>query len=90
VSFRHERATKHHLARVVITVVARGSRITKLIDVRLRHCGWNLGSAQSKHFKGGRDKLRIVVTRRHRGTAGKVVFRIVDAAGQEIFVTAHV
>lgn len=90
VRLHHEKATKHHLARLVITVVARGRRVTKLIDIRLRHCAWNLGSAHAKHFKGGRKKLRIVVTRRHRGTTGLVRFRIVDTSGQEIFLTAHV
>ncbi|MGN6472849.1 MAG: hypothetical protein ACTHK4_04245 [Mycobacteriales bacterium] len=74
----------------MITIVARGSRITELTSVRLRHCVWNLGSAQTKEFPGGRDKLRIVVTRRHRGTKGLVRFHIVDTNGQEIFLSAHV
>ncbi len=90
VRFQHQKATRHHARRLVITVVSHGSRITKLLHVHLRHCEWSLGSAHPKHFKGGRAKLRIIVTDRHRGTAGKVAFRVVDAAGQEIFVAARV
>ncbi|HVV77513.1 MAG TPA: hypothetical protein VHC43_15925 [Mycobacteriales bacterium] len=88
--FRHETATNKHRTRLIITLFARGSRVTDLIDVKLRHCKWSLGSAKAKHFKGGRNKLRIVVTRSHQSTKGKVRFRIVDAAGQKRAVKAHV
>lgn len=69
---------------------ARGSRITGLSNVKLRHCKWNLGKPGSKHFKGGRNKVRIVVTRRVQGTKGSVRFTVLDAAGQRRLVKAHV
>lgn len=88
--FKHERATKKHKAREVIKLVANGSLITDLINVRLRHCDWNLGSPKAKHYKGGRQKLWIVVTRRHQKTKGLVRFRMVDAAGQKTLIRARV
>lgn len=83
-------ATKHHPTRVVIKLVANGSRITSLLKVRLRHCTWNLGSAKAQHFDGGRKTLRIVVTRKHQSTKGAVRFRVVDAAGQHALVKSGV
>lgn len=83
-------ATKRHPAELVIVVVAHGSRITKLIDVHLRRCQWNLGAARNQHFKGGRDKVRIKVARRKPHVAGQITFTAVDAAGQSRSITLQV
>lgn len=88
--FRHEKATKHHHSRLILKMVANGSLITDLIHVHLRHCDWNLGSAHAKHYNGGRQKLWIVITRRHQHTKGSESFSVVDAAGQRTLVKAHV
>jgi hypothetical protein len=64
--------------------------ITDLVDVKLRHCQWSLGSATSKHYKGGREKLWIYVTRKHQHTKGSVRFRVVDAAGQSFVIKSSV
>lgn len=88
--FRHEKATRNHPARLVLKLIANGSSITDLSQVRLRHCTWNLGSPHRKHFDPARKKLSIVVTRKHQGTVGVVQFRVVDAAGQHSTVKAHV
>jgi hypothetical protein len=71
-------------------MVANGSLITDLINVRLRHCDWSLGSAKSKHFKGGRQKVLVYVTRKHAGTKGSVRFQMVDAAGQKTLIKSNV
>jgi len=65
---------------------ARGSRITDLVRVKLRHCVWSLGTARSKHFAGGKNKVKIVIIRKHQGTRGSVRFTVVDAAGQKKLV----
>lgn len=88
--FNHQAATRHHPARMQIKVVANGYLITDLIDVKLAHCSWNLGSATAKHYQGGRHRLWIVVSRRHPRTPGSVQFRVVDSAGQKVFVKARV
>lgn len=69
---------------------ARGSRIKSLVDVKLRHCAWSLGSVTAKHFKKSRSKLKIVITRKNQATKGLVRFRVVNAAGQRKLVKARV
>jgi hypothetical protein len=90
VYFTRQKATKKHPARLLIKLVANGSLITDLLDVQLKHCTWSLGSAKAKHYKGGRHKLWIYVTRKHKGTKGSIRFRMVDAAGQKTLVRSHV
>jgi hypothetical protein len=90
VYFHHEKATKNHPTRLIIKMVANGSLITDLLNVKLKHCQWNLGSARAKHFKGGREKVWVAVTRRHQHTRGLIRFVMVDAAHQRTVVRSHV
>jgi hypothetical protein len=89
--FSHQSATSSHPSRVVITLVARGSKITKLTHVKLRHCTWSLGSAKNKTFKkSGKRKVRIVVNRSHESTRGSVRFYAVNAKHQHRVVKTSV
>jgi hypothetical protein len=75
---------------VVITLVARGSKITKLTHVSLKHCTWSLGKASSKSFGKGKRKVRIVVNRSHESTKGSVSFWAVNANHQHRVVRTTV
>ncbi|HVT22628.1 MAG TPA: hypothetical protein VHE57_14705 [Mycobacteriales bacterium] len=75
---------------MVITLVARGSKITKLTHVKLRHCTWSLGSAKSKHFGHGKRQVRVVVNRSHESTRGTVRFWAVNAHHQHRVVKSSV
>ncbi|HVT65943.1 MAG TPA: hypothetical protein VHD81_12380 [Mycobacteriales bacterium] len=88
--FSHESATGKHPTRVVITLVARGSKITKLTHVKLKGCTWSLGKPTSKTFKGGKRKVKIVVNRRHASTKGSISFYAFDAANQHRVVKSAV
>lgn len=88
--FSHESATGSHPTRVVITLVARGSKITKLTHVKLRGCKWSLGKATSKSFGKGKRQVKIVVNRSHAATKGSVSFWAVDAVNQHRVVKSAV
>jgi hypothetical protein len=89
-AFSHQAATSKHPTRVVITLTARGSVISKLTRVHLKHCSWSLGSAKAKHFKKGRSKIRIVVERKREATVGHVRFHAIAKAGGDRAVSARV
>jgi hypothetical protein len=88
--FSYQSASGSHPTRVVITLLARGSKITKLTHVKLQHCTWSLGKPHTKAFKPGKRKVRIVVNRNHESTKGHVRFNAVDAAHQHRVVKATV
>jgi len=88
--FSHQSATSTHPTRVVITLFARGSKITKLTHVKLKHCTWSLGKAGAKDFGNGKRKVKIIVNRSHESTKGSITFWAVDAAHQHRVVKASV
>lgn len=90
VTIQRVAATRNQPAKVVVTVIAQGSRITQITNVHLQHCTWNLGTAQAKAWTGGRNRLRIVISRKSQPTVGQARFRIFDAAGDRTNVSARV
>lgn len=74
----------------MITLFARGSKITKLTHVKLTHCRWSLGKASKKTFGKGKRKVRVIVNRSHASVKGHVRFWAVNADHQHRVVVSTV